>query len=311
MEEQTIRFEQMNETHIEAFQRLIYQVYKKNVSAETIRNKYNSFIDDKEWIAILAFAGDEPVAFAGNIITPMIYKGQRVLSGHLVDSMTSPTFMAKGLYTSIVNKNIELLQKRGVQFIWGYANQNSEAAVTKKLNFVFQHRFTAFGFDKGESFLSKVRTKINYQAAQKRTMRVLNRFEQTEAFKGSLVSNEELVTIDKTPAYMQYKFKGGSKVYLIDGVKFWINVKTHLLIGDIEYEEKAQLEKAMKTFLDLVIKHQLGKVYFHAIEPSEIGEVLKSFGASTVNSWSLCYRNLSCDFPLEQFVVSFGDIDTF
>jgi hypothetical protein len=311
MEEQTIRFEQLNETHIEAFQRLIYQVYKKNVSAETIRNKYISFVDDKEWIAILAFAGDEPVAFAGNIITPMIYKGQRVLSGHLVDSMTSPTFMAKGLYTSVVNKNIELLQKRGVQFVWGFANQNSEAAATKKLNFVFQHRFIAFGFDKGESFLSKVRTKINYQAAQKRTMRILNRFEQTEAFKGSLVSNEELVTIDKTPAYMQYKFKGGSKVYLIDGVKFWINVKTHLLIGDIEYEEKAQLEKAIKTFLDLVIKHQLGKVYFHAIEPSGIGEVLKSFGATTVNSWSLCYRNLSCDFPLEQFVVAFGDIDTF
>ena len=71
------------------------------------------------------------------------------------------------------------------------------------------------------------------------------------------------------------------------------------------------MEKALKTFINLVNKHKLGKVYFHAIEPSEIGEVMKSMGATTINSWSLCYRNISCDFPLEQFQVAFGDIDTF
>lgn len=311
MENQTIRFEQVNDTHIEAIQQLYQKVYNRPISAETLRNKYDSFTEVKEWIACIAFADDEPVAFSGIVVIPAIYDGQRVLSGQIADSMTVPDFRAKGLFTSIINRCIELLRKNGVQFVWGYANQNSEVAVLKKLDFVYNQRFTAFLLNNGDSVFNKIRTKLNPSKAQKRVQRILARFNQTELGSSSLASKYDRIQIDKSPEYLSYKFKNGSKVYSIEGVKFWINVKRHLLIGDIEYEHRAELEKAMKTLLELITKYKLGGVHFHAIEPSEVGEVMKSYGAITIQSWSLCYRNISCEFPLEKLGFTFADIDTF
>lgn len=305
------RYERVNEHKTADLQQLFAEVFHRSISTEYMCRKYAAVYPGKGWYGCLAYHKNKPVAFFGTVVVQTVYRGETVFSGQVVDSMTAPDYLKKGLYTRLAKQTFEWLQQDGVAFVWGFANQDSEAAVTKKLDFVFEHRLTAFRLTQGEWLLGKISGKLFPRVVHDRAERILKKYRVLADFKGSVTYDSEAVTLDRSPVYFAYKSYTSNWVIELEGTRFWVKISNGLLIGDVEYTSTDVLRKGMDALLRIVRKYRLGKVYFHGIAPSVFTQVLDEFQPVKTPSWSLCYHNFSCRFPLEKLAVTLGDIDTF
>jgi hypothetical protein len=135
---QDYRIERLSIDNISHLQSLYRSIYSKDVSIELLKGKYNTMIFGAEWIGYLAITPDNiPAAFYGVIPCRFRIRGEVHLAAQSADTMTHPDHRKKGLFIQLARLTYELARQEGIQFIFGFPNQNSYSGFVKlKWHFV-------------------------------------------------------------------------------------------------------------------------------------------------------------------------------
>lgn len=302
------RFERMQLSHIPDVQRLYKRVYGRTISADSIRRKYDTAVLGKDCYACIAYHDSRPVAFYGVVPLPIRYGDKSEWSAHITDSMTDPEYEKKGLYARLAFFAFEELKKAGFTCAWGLPNQNSEVAVTKKQGFVYNRRFTCFVLTQPEKRYYKILRKLVPSRATANHRGYLNACISERPF--SAVANSG-VHIERSERYLTYKRFTGSIVIEIEGVQCWVNTRNGLFVGEIASDDPDELRRTIRRLIALQRTHKGGSLVFQVLPETTLFQVLQEFEAQQFPSWSICYLDFCSQLPLDQFALSFSDLDTF
>lgn len=123
--------ERLSEAHIPALANLYNLCFRKNVSPDWFRQKYNTENFGVKYIGFLALDQNTVAAFYGVIPCPVILEGQEILAAQSADTMTHPDHRNKGLFVTLANKTYELAKNSNIRFLFGFPNQHSQPGAVK------------------------------------------------------------------------------------------------------------------------------------------------------------------------------------
>jgi GNAT superfamily N-acetyltransferase len=249
--------------HIQTLYRICFHY---EVDLKEIALKYDTSLFGCSDIGFLAFdQNDKPAAYYG--VFPMIlkYNNEQILVAQSGDTMTAPQHQKKGLFVQLARKTYEYAKKVGIQFVFGFPNENSFPGFEKKLSWIFFGNMERFDILNRTLPLCEISSKsilfesIYYQWVKYRLKNYLIKSMPTTAQNFDV----NPAGIERNLNFFKYKLKV-KNVYLITIASFeiMIKIKGHLIIGDVAYFNKSEFS----DFISIVkaLGHDLGcrKVVF-------------------------------------------------
>jgi hypothetical protein len=124
--------ERLSIDNVDHLKDLYHSTYSKVVSVEFFKGKYNTKFYGTAWLGYIAFTDDrKPAAFYGVIPCHFKINNEIFLSAQSADTMTHPDHQKKGLFMQLAKMTYALAKQEGVQFIFGFPNQNSYPGFVK------------------------------------------------------------------------------------------------------------------------------------------------------------------------------------
>lgn len=230
MQQYTI--ERLSNDNINHLQSLYRSIFSKDVSIELLKGKYNTKVFGAEWIGYLAMTPhNKPAAFYGVIPCRFKIRGEVLLAAQSADTMTHPDHRKRGLFIQLAKLTYDLARQEGIQFIFGFPNQNSYAGFVK-LNWHFVERPMQLFFLSGSAIpWAKLLLKIPGLAKVYEKM--------TEISDASHVQNEEIAEGDgviRDRLFLEYK-RQYTKTFIkrSNGIFAWMKNDGSLKIGLITF----------------------------------------------------------------------------
>ena len=281
-----------------------------------IKNKYDTECFGLKNLGLIAKNdNNELAAYYGVFPIILNYELEDYLVAQSGDTMTAPVHRKKGLFTKLAKETYSLAQKKGVNFIFGFPNENSYPGFERKLNWKF------YGFMQRFTFKIKTIPFCELAAKFEKLLPLYKSFVQSriakykididqidfDSFNYSVAKGQ----IKKNRDFFGYKLNGENTfVVLIEGIQILIKVSTHLFIGEvskIEYNQAILLIKCVKK-----LARRLGciKVIFTLSKNHWLFDVLIQNHTST-KSLPIGFYLMNDTFAPEEIQFSNADYDTF
>lgn len=264
-------------------------------------------------LGFLAYASDnEPAAFYGVYPYMMEYKGKSYLAAQSGDTMTNPKHGGKGLFTTLAKMTYELAQSEGIQFIFGFPNDNSYPGFVKRLN--WQHK------ENMRDYFLKVST-FPFAGIVKK-LRILHPiyklylffiflfYKTPSRFQSSSISQNDFGRVKRDFLFFKYKSFYDNYLISISGRTAWVKVDGSLQIGDIEFDENVSVDKLVRSIKWLSFLLGTTKVFFSVSKNTSWDIVLKDKLECEEKTY-IGYLDLQSGLPLENFKFTAADYDTF
>ena len=305
-------FEPLTKKNQNDLKPLYKAVFGKTVSYKQIDEKYNTSYLGKSHFGYFAYFKGKPIAFFGTILMLMQQNGASEISAQCVDSMILPSHSGKGLFTKLGILTFENLKNNNITFIWGFANQNSENRVLKSLGFTFHERFEGFKIFVAEKSLENVFRKfaLTRFLHEKYCSFIFSKYKSDIEFKGSL-NEKNIVKSIQNKDFQKYKSNNSNFVIKINNIFFWIKIQGGLLVGDIQLNDESNFDEALNKLIKLAKMCCVKNIIFQTSPNTTISKLLKNRKIEKFESWAICYKNFSSEFPLENLKLTLSDIDTF
>lgn len=123
--------ERFSESHIPALANLYNLCFRKNISPDWFRQKYDTDNLGVKYIGFLALDQNKVAAFYGVIPCLVALEGQDILAAQSADTMTHPDHRNKGLFFTLARKTYELAGELNIRFLFGFPNQHSLPGAVK------------------------------------------------------------------------------------------------------------------------------------------------------------------------------------
>jgi Acetyltransferase (GNAT) domain len=292
---------------------LYNRTFGKNVDATYLQKKYNTrWTTNKQFFGYLALnAKGEAVAHHTGIPFLFRFGDKEVLAAHSCDSLTSEELRGKGFFTLMGKMTDEMLKQEGFQFIFGYANENSLPAATKKLGWQFMGSLTGFKIPVRTIPLEKIcrRFRFPYRAYLKFVDLVFRKNKTTDLIPNSCIEGENggIVRDEAFYAYRCFSFNRRVKV---GGVNVWFKLMGQLCIGDIERVEEEALLQMIKKLKRKCFWLGINEIIFQ-VSPGTYHEALFAKHFPSFVSWATLYNNFNSDVDFSKLKLTFGDLDSF
>ena len=251
--------ERISLTNLRHLQTLYRAAFGKRVSLQFLSKKYNTKFTGVEFIGYLAFdQNHSPAAFYGVLPCYFRIKGEKILAAQSADTMTHPRHRREGLFLRLAHETYALAKQSGIQFIFGFPNQNSFAGFVK-LNWNFQEApMMIFRLKVTPLLLSKIMRRISF---------IGNAYGDYLNSKYPVKTPEVIFSghlhdgLIKDAAFIDYKAYSKTYFIQIDEVELWIKVDSALKIGYVRVSKVTSL----KRFLQRVYKIAIASGCSHAI----------------------------------------------
>lgn len=304
-------FEALSEENLHGLIPLYHKVFNKKYQEQQIRAKFltnNSAISAQGHFAKL---NGQVVAFHGAIPVLMQYKNQIELAAQYGDAMTLKGHTGKGLFTKLGRLTDELLKKKGVRFVWGFPNQNSEYGYVNKLDWKGNKRMQAFLIPLSIVSEEVLRRKANLgvESFQEKIKRIIEPIRIEKANLQS-VNTDQYPSVQHSKNFFEYKSFSPNYMIELAGCKVWIKTEGGLLVGDVEQKSEEQFTELIQHLLQLGKKLGLHQLVFQFSPQSTHCQWMKKH-YKAVDSWLIGYKDFNSDFPLEELQLTYGDLDTF
>lgn len=304
-------FRRFEEKHLPDLRYLFREVLGIRKTLDELREKYNTEYLGVDYIGYLAFIDGKPVAFFGVLPEQFTYQNKHVLSAQAVDSMVQKVHRKKGLFTKLAAMTFDLAEINGIQFVWAFANQNSEPASLKKQTFLLGNRMYGFRWNAAEKKHWKWLRKLKLDTLiDLRVKKVFQPFVINQPIKGSLNEFAGPKTFRDDNLFAR-KRENGSFFIELQNAKFWIKCRNGIQIGDMEATSANDLSSGLQKLIEIARTNKLGTVIFQSTKGSMAAEVAEQLADETFLSWGLLYRPLNTSIPLEDIKATLADIDTF
>jgi len=301
----------LDDGNIHLLRGLYQKVFGKNYNLEQIRAKYKPEYTDIVAQGHFAFYKGEAIAFHGAIPMYMTQGGNRELCAQYGDAMTLKSHTGNGLFTKLGELTDELLIQKGVKFVWGFPNQNSEYGYVNKLHWSGEERMQCFkiklrSISKEQIFRRHQKLQKNYQ------IQLYKRLSPYRVKKSNLNSIDLLQYggIERSDDFYKYKSFTPNYFLSIKGNKVWIKPKGGLLIGDMEIKSEQSVLQCIQELISLGKSIGLHQLVIQASPKSQICQILKKHH-TPIDTWLIGYKNFDSNLDLERLQFTYGDLDTF
>lgn len=292
---------------------LYYTAFGRRVDADFLRRKYHTrWSVNGQFFGYMALnAKGEAVAHHTGIPFLFQFGGRQVLAAHSCDSMTAAELRGKGFFTIMGKMTDELLRKEGFEFIFGFANENSLPAATKKLGWQFMGNLNGYKIRVRTLPLEKIcrRLRFPYRAYLALVDFAFRRHRTQAVIPNSCIEGEHGGIVRDEAFYAYRSFSFNRRVEL-EGVKLWFKLYGALCIGEIEKVPEAEVLKMLKRLKRKCFWLGINEIIFQA-SPGTYHELIFSRHFPGFTSWATLYSNFSSEVNFEHLKLTFGDIDTF
>jgi hypothetical protein len=306
------RFERLSDANLKDLLFLYKHAFNENESLDFLKKKYNTSFFGLKNLGFIAYSSsNEPAAYYGAFPVKAQFDGKEILLAQSGDTMTHLDHRGKGLFITLAKMTYDLAKQSGVEFIFGFPNDNSYPGFVKKLDWVHKANIHNYKIKTGAFPLEKVAKKFKATSGSYSSL-FLNKIKDTGSFfKNSLSSQLKThgnVLHDKN--YRNYKTYYPSSIVDINGIKCWIKVDGRMWIGDIEFCEEDKFHETINGLISLSKKISCSTIQFSVFENSLYDKWLKEkYQIHSKNA--VGYLDLSGNFKPEQFAYQASDFDTF
>ncbi|MEM6726712.1 MAG: GNAT family N-acetyltransferase, partial [Bacteroidota bacterium] len=245
---------------VPALSHLYKEVFNTNHPVEKVRRKYfpeQQAIHAKNFLMLY---DGEPVAYHGSIICYGEDQHHKALGIQTCDFMTHKDHRGKGLFTKLALRNYEANREMGVQFAWGFPNQNSEHPMLKKLDYLPTERMNGYTIPVQGLPIEALSRKIGWQqGAQKRIKRILRPLITDELVPNSARTEKHGGIVRDATFYASRNYTPNYRIRLGESL-IWIKTEGGLLVGDLTTTSKSQILETIENLKDLARKLGLNKL---------------------------------------------------
>jgi len=288
-------------------------VFNNSISLGQVLKKYDTSYLGKSHFGHIAYHNGQPIAFHGAIPVLMQYYNDNELAAQYGDAMTLPNYNGKGLFTTLGKQTDKQLRNQGINFVWGFPNQNSEFGYLNKLEWNYVERMQCYKIKTSILPFEKIVRKFDLTTNlyEKHIANVFEKYKVNTYLNGSVFKSNSIVSTVRNKDYYTYKSFSNNFTIEIKGVLFWIKIKNGLLVGDVESSSKNAFNIALEKLKTIASKNGIGELVFQTSPDTFITQLMEGHNLEHFETWPVGYKNFSSNFPLERLKFTFGDLDTF
>lgn len=306
-------FERLSKNNLKYLVTLYKNAFNIDIGEEDLLKKYDTKQFGLEYIGFLAISKDNiPAAYYG--VFPLICycENVEVLCAQSGDTMTHQDHRGKGLFIELAKKTYELAKDNGVQFIFGFPNQNSYPGFVKKLSWQHIYDLNMYSVKVPTLPLAKVVKKIPfllpfYTLFFKFIFLFLKK--SHKGFDNSLkVDGYDSILHDTV--FFNYKSYHPSYFLKIKGKIVWLKVDGRLWIGDIEFSSQEEFNSVIKSLKYLAFMIGANEIHFHTSPNTTYDNYISKLGKVKFKN-PVGFLNLGNELDLSNIKFQSGDFDTF
>jgi hypothetical protein len=305
-------FKRVSENEYADLVYLFEDAFKQSIDIDYYRHKNATDYLGVKHLGYAAYAEDgSPAAFYGVYPYMMEYKGKKVLAAQSGDTMTHSKHTGKGLFTTLAKMTYELAKKEGIQFIFGFPNENSYPGFVKKLSWINKENMNNYLFRVSTLPLSGAAKKFPFLMPLYKwyAVMVLSSKKSGAAFFNNSIGSD-FGTVEHSPAFFKYKMFYDNHLVKLSDRSAWIKIDGTLLIGDIEIKESNNAAQVLSDVKRLAFWLGCSKIIFSVGKQTywdkQFAAIQQPYDAVYIG-----YLDLQSNLPLEDFKYVQADFDTF
>ncbi|MEO8405865.1 MAG: GNAT family N-acetyltransferase [Chitinophagaceae bacterium] len=278
-------------------------VYKKRIHSAHFQRMLAPLYTGIEYVGLIAYdTNGKPVASLCLVPCFIADKHKKILAAQLTDGMTHPEHRKEGLFTKLIDGIILLAKENGIQFIFGFPNQDAAPVLLKagleKLHTMDRFMIPLYGPFERLFNLRRVR-----HLPFERGMAL-----STENGFANPAIKEGFAGVVRNADYFNYIGFRNTLIQSVGSAKAWISVRSNLAIGDMEIEEN-NFKEMISKLRSIGRMARVKKMYFQSSPGTKLHTLFSKYYIP-VPSFSILYKNLGPD-KVDHIRFSFADIDVF
>jgi hypothetical protein len=306
------RIERLDFDKLKDLEALKTVVYGHTPPKNYFQKKYDTAYTGKSYIGYVAYNIENiPVAYYGVMPCFIQYNNQIILSAQSGDTMTHPLFRYKGMFVELSKITFDLCKTEGIQFIFGFPNQNSYHGLVHRLGWIMT--------EQSESFIIPVNT-LPLGSLSERFGKIRSYHKEYAKFilKKYLLPQHGLPNssvaegfggVYRNEKYLHYKTYSNTQVIKIGSARVWFKIAGNFIIGDIELGG-FNFDELINRLKKISKRLGLSKIFFQTSPGTRLHSLFaKRFESSP--SFPVLFKNLGTGIPLNEIKFTFADIDIF
>jgi hypothetical protein len=295
---------------------LYQECFNVRINLDFLKKKYNTAPFGAAYVGYIAFEKEtrEVAGYYG--VFPVLAKTsmkRNLLIAQSGDTMTHPRHQGRGLFTSLARMTYSLAGKEGINFVFGFPNENSYPGFKKKLKWEFYHNINHYAIKTGGLPFDKLFKKVArfYGMYEKFFRNKLKDYLVQDTFGNSLErQSPDHGFILHDEVFFKYKTFYPSYTIKINKVLCVVKIDGRLWVGDVEYCSR-------ETFIDIVdelilLAKRIGcsSVHFSVSEGTSYDNILKE-RFEVKSKIRAGYLNITGTVDPSEFVYQALDFDTY
>lgn len=277
-------------------------------------NKQKTHFLGLSHIGFIAYSKNHtPSAFYGVYPYLCINNNEKILAAQSGDTMTHPEHRGKGLFPILAKKTFELAKEEGINFIFGFPNENSYPVFIKKLGWTHHENLNSYVIKVKTLPISPLfnRVKPLKNIHNKISIYLLKKYSSNNFFESSVLKDTSFGSIYREEKYYVYKSFLDNLIIKYKDTLLWIKIDESLFIGDINCKNQNDFNEAIDFLIKKCKTLGITKIRFQCSEGTIINNYFKCLLAPTIGVAS-AYLNLNSNSKIiENIKFTLGDFDTF
>lgn len=248
-------------------------------------------------------------SYCGGIPFKFNIKKQSFLGLHSCDHMTRKKDRGQGLFVKLNNKSDTLAYELGVDFVFGFPNQNNQPILEKYASWISINQMQVFEIRCSKFPLSSLVHKLGVGSVLFTRMLIsrINQYVTEE-----IISPMSWDGIIRDDSFYSYKSYFENHLIEIKGVKIWFKIKGAVFIGDMEASSQESFNKALDEFKKILKWIGVRKIFFLCTSNSNAFKYFsQSHKASLGNVVGAKILNKAMRIKFEDLRFTLADYDTF
>lgn len=306
-------FERVNENRYQDLCFLVRESFGSVKGYEYFKHKMDTGYLGVKHLGYVAYdSAGKPAAFYGVYPCRMEYNGVHYLAAQSGDTMTHPKHGGKGLFTTLAKMTYELAKKEGIQFIYGFPNNNSYPGFVKRLSWIHKEDMINYTATVATLPLAALARQVSLvDLLYKYYVKGVMKFYRTKKhFFVNSVLREGVGGVLHDLNFFKYKSFNDNFLIDLNGVTAWVKVDGCLLVGDIELIGLQHFEKVWNGLKRIAFITGCTKVIF-PLSPGCAWDNLLKEKVKAEKGMYIGFLDLQSGLPLEKFKYVGADYDTF
>ena len=307
------RLERTTSRNIHLLVPLFREVSGRDVTEEYLLRKYTTpWTKDGQFYGYMALDGNgRVVAHQTGVPFQFRFGDRLVLAAQSCDTMTSAELRGKGIFTILGTKVDQLLAEEGFAFIFGFTNENSLAAFTKKLGYKYLDTLKGYRIRVRTLPLERIcrRLRFPYRAYLALADLAFRGIRITEPIPSSCIG-EGTAGIVRDEEFYRYRSFSFNRRVRLAGVPLWFKLEAVLGIGEIGVATDEDFLRMIVALKRWCFWLGIDEILFQA-SPGTRNESVFSRHFPAFDSWVALYKDYSGSVDVGTLKTTFGDLDSF